>query len=538
MKYLSSISGLRRGVLLALCALSILGMTAGQAMAKDWTVLVYLAADNDLAPFGLIDINEMEQIGSTDDVDVVVQFDGSKEHSPGAEGSCRYHIQKDNDMKTITSPVVEDLGEIDMGNKQTLVEFLNWGMENYPSEKYFLVIWNHGNGWYQNLEESSIDFTAPQDVQAIMDAVEQIQGGGKEDGQAKLKNYVASKRIQALMTGAVSVRPFAAPAPAPSMGDDLNSIVAMDEGNEDGVTTGLSTTDIREAIEAVKGRLDRGKIELVGFDACLMAMIEVFEELTDVANFSLASMKTEPGDGWPYERFLGALVKNPSMDGGELGSVVVDGYTTHYDLSNQSQQNPFWKANTTLVTVDLQKTNALTQAMDKLAAALVKPELRELLWAIVIHTQHCGEIARTEPTVLVQLTAHRDILHFVQNIRSVVVNSAPNGVDVAELVSLCDDVINAHKECVVHFKRLTATPLMGVENAHGIAVSIPFLRLEQSYKEVKFGKTAWTDFIKFFKATPAEAQELINIMTGGKDGESEEATEEEQSNKFNALYDE
>ena len=538
MKYLTNISGLRKGLLTALCALSIVGLCAGQGLAKDWTVLVYLAADNDLAPFGLIDINEMEQIGSTDAVDVVVQFDGSEEHSPEAKGSCRYHIEKDNDMNTITSPVVEDLGEVDMGSQNTLVEFLNWGMTKYPSEKYFLIIWNHGNGWYQNLEESSIDFTAPQDVQAIMDAVSQIQGV-EEEPQKGLKQYVASKRVQSLLTGGVSVRPFAPPAPVEeSLPFETEKIVAMDEGGENGAT-GLSTTDIREALEAVRDNLDGEKVELVGFDACLMAMIEVFEELRGVANFALASMKTEPGDGWPYERFLGALTANPSMNGAELGSIVVDGYTAHYDLSNQEQENPFWKANTTLAAVDLEKIGALTEAMDALGSFLCKPQLRELLWAIVVHTQHCGEIARTEPTVLVQLTAHRDVMHFVQNIRSVVINSAPTGVDVAELVSLCDGVINAHKAAVVHFKKLTATPLMGIENAHGIAVSIPFLRLEESYKDVSFGKTAWTDFIKFFKATPAEAQELIKIMTGGKDGEEDSADEPETRNtRFNALYNE
>jgi len=506
-------------------------------MAKDWTVLVYLAADNDLAPFGLIDINEMEQVGSTDSVDVLVQFDGSKEHSPGDEGSCRYHIQKDNDMKKITSPVIEDMGEVDMGSKQTLTEFLQWGMTNYPSEKYFLIIWNHGNGWYQSLDESSIDFTAPKDVQDLMEAVEEIQGGAA--GKEALKKVVASKRIQSLLTGGPSVRPFepATREVEESPFGKTEKAVAIDEGGEGGATA-LSTTDIREAIENVKSLLgDKGKLELVGFDACLMAMIEVFHELRNCADFGLASMKTEPGDGWPYDKFLAALAEKPSMNGAELGSVVVDEYTAHYDFANQNQENPFWKANCTLATVDLSKIGALTEALHNLGAVLKTAELREMLWGVAINTQHCGEIARTEPTVLLQLTAHRDIVHFAQNVKAAVASSKANQMSQEMVSAMADKVIETHNESIVYFKKLLASPLLSIENTNGIAVSIPFLRLEQSYSDVEFGKGEWTQFIKFFKATPVEAQELINMMTGGKDGE-ETAEEDSPESKFGSLYDE
>ena len=71
----------------------------------------------------------------------------------------------------------------------------------------------------------------------------------------------------------------------------------------------------------------------------------------------------------------------------------------------------------------------------------------------------------------------------------------------------------------------------------------PIFRLEKSYSDVNFGKGGWTEFIKFFKATPQEAQELINMMTGGKDAEasngvpgSEEA--EDRNSRFDSLYDE
>jgi hypothetical protein len=519
-------------------------------MAKDWTVLVYLAADNDLAPFGLIDLNEMELVGSTDKMDVVVQFDGSKEHSPLAAGSCRYHIDQDNDMKVVKSQVVQDLGEVDMGSKETLKDFLNWGIKNYPSEKYFLIIWNHGNGWYQSLEESSIDFTSPKDVQDIMDAVELIGDNGKEE----LKKVVASKRIESLLVSGTSVRPFAPVKKeyVPSPFHKIDRAVAIDEGGVGGPTA-LSTTDIREALEAVEQDLGtNGKMELIGFDACLMSMIEVYNELKGVGNFAVASMKTEPGDGWPYDKFLAALAANPSMNGAALGSIVVDEYDKHYKISNESQENPFWKANCTLATVDLSKVEALSSALHNLGLSLKDPQLREMLWSVVVNTQHCGEIARTEPTVLIQLTAHRDIVHFAQNVKAAVKNSKANAMSMELIAALADKVISAHNDCIVHFKKLLATPLLSIKDTNGIAISIPFLRLEASYSEVDFGKGGWTEFIKFFKATPQEAQALIKIMTGGKIEEESNGTEitedgsnvggseiaEDRNSKFDSLYDE
>jgi S1-C subfamily serine protease len=74
-----------RSVALALGVLLVLSTAAlaqdAPPPAKEWTILVYVCGDNDLAPFALLDVNEMELVGSTDAVDVVVQFDGEQVRS-------------------------------------------------------------------------------------------------------------------------------------------------------------------------------------------------------------------------------------------------------------------------------------------------------------------------------------------------------------------------------------------------------------------------------------------------------------------------
>lgn len=117
---------------------------------RAWTILVFMNADNDLESYGVDDLNEMEQIGSTDDVAIVVQMDRIPRYS-SADGDWtdarRYLVGKDEETDTITSPILERMGEIDMGDPQTLREFIAWGQANYPAQHYLVDLWDHGSGW-------------------------------------------------------------------------------------------------------------------------------------------------------------------------------------------------------------------------------------------------------------------------------------------------------------------------------------------------------------------------------------------------------
>ena len=115
-----------------------------------WTVMVYVNAKNNLEEYGLKDVNEMEAVGSTPDVNIVAELgriDGYSTSDGDWKGSRRYLVQKDNDTSKITSPVVMEIPKSDMGNYKNLVEFVNWSKANYPAQRYVLVIWNHGSGW-------------------------------------------------------------------------------------------------------------------------------------------------------------------------------------------------------------------------------------------------------------------------------------------------------------------------------------------------------------------------------------------------------
>lgn len=123
---------------------------------KEWTFLTFLNGKNSLDSFGPTNLKQMEQVGSTDHLNVVVQWGSSTNATVK-----RMLIQKSADPTNVTSPVVQDLGDIDMGSWQNLRDFLIWGAKTYPAQHYFVNVWDHGGGWHTAMFNHGMK---PQDI--------------------------------------------------------------------------------------------------------------------------------------------------------------------------------------------------------------------------------------------------------------------------------------------------------------------------------------------------------------------------------------
>jgi hypothetical protein len=128
-----------------------LSLPLTRATRAKWTFLVYLNAANDLQEFGPLNVNQMEKIGSTADVNIVVQWkqaDCLTCGSPSWVSTRRYYITRDQNTNTVSSQLVEDLGpNVDMGDWRELNAFIRWTQQRYPADHYALVVWDHGAGW-------------------------------------------------------------------------------------------------------------------------------------------------------------------------------------------------------------------------------------------------------------------------------------------------------------------------------------------------------------------------------------------------------
>ena len=120
-----------------------------RAMAK-WTYLLYMSADNNLEDEAILNFNQMEEVGSTEDVNIVLQLDRSPdwdETNGNWTNTRRYYVLHDTDTEIINSQLLDDMPEVDMGNADNLRDFVVWAVTNYPAERYYLDVWGHGGGW-------------------------------------------------------------------------------------------------------------------------------------------------------------------------------------------------------------------------------------------------------------------------------------------------------------------------------------------------------------------------------------------------------
>ena len=271
----------------------------------EWTVMVYLDADNNLESAGIDDINEMEMVGSTSEVNIVVQVDrvpysvlaysnqGYADDTSNGNWTTtrRYYVTQDFNPVLINSPLKIDLGELNMGEPQTLVDFANWAANNYPAKKYLLVIWNHGGGFRS--------LNLAKDI-----AWDDTNGGDK-----------------------------------------------------------ITMPELEDALSTITAQIGKN-IDLVGMDACFMAMTEVAYQIKDYADILVTSEESEPEGGWPYDTILSQLVSNPLISPEELATDIVDKYIYSYPFSNVTQS-----------AIDLSYIDSLASQLSNLALAIMDDTL-------------------------------------------------------------------------------------------------------------------------------------------------------------------
>jgi hypothetical protein len=273
---------------------------------------------NNLEPFSLTSFRQMATVGSTADVNIITEFGrmgsyNSAPNSPQWSGVLRFKITRSLVPQPATA--LANLGAADTGSSQTLADFLSWGTGTFPADHYMLVIWNHGQGY----------------------------------------------RAYAL-SGATTYSSSPTQSPFRSISnDDLHHSKLYMRDVED-----VLAAQVRSS-PALGGR----KIDIVGFDACLMAMVENSYALRNVAKYMVASEELEPGLGWRYDDWLSQLNKNPSMDALTLGKEIVESYRGVYGDDSRPGADP----NTTMSLSDLSQAgdqkSALASSITALANVLI-----------------------------------------------------------------------------------------------------------------------------------------------------------------------
>lgn len=124
----------------------------------------------------------------------------------------------------------------------------------------------------------------------------------------------------------------------------------------------LTSAELYQIMDSVTAH-GASPIDLVGFDACLMGMWEVDNQLQPFAAVSVSSEETEPWDGWPYHTILSDLKASPGWTPQEWGADIVQRYYESYGNSETQSAKDLGPA-----------YDALNQAVDHLAMVLIVGE--------------------------------------------------------------------------------------------------------------------------------------------------------------------
>ncbi len=218
------------------------------------------------------------------------------------------------------------------------------------------------------------------------------------------------------------------------------------------------------------------KIRVIGFDACLMSMLEIANHFSDYVDYLVGSEETEPFDGWPYDAVLKSIKQ--SSDPRDLAKRIVDVYIESYRVQGMSEA---YQPPVTQSAVDLAKTQAAVEALsalgEKLAADL--PKHRTKLKNLRLRLQ------------AFEMADYVDLIHMAELMAE----------EIPEVRAEARDLVKKAEECVVESKTLGES----VKNARGLSIWYPASEYLYLYYRAKYlalkcnhNGSGWVNFLDGF----------------------------------------
>ena len=360
-----------------------------------WTVMVYMSADqsgsSSLDSVAWLDLEEMESVGSTDQVKIVVQLDPYDSCS----GTYRYYItgvDKGSSYPLYPDDIVGNLSEQDMSDPSVLANFVNWATNNYPADHYLLVLWDHGGGWKKE--------------------------------------------------------------------DIINKGIMWD------YTPGYGYMSMEDLVDGLD--LLNEHIDIIGFDACLMQMIEVAYQIesgvTDASNYIVGSEESIWSLGWNYDDILNHLTLNPTMSAVTLCETIVDDF--------------LWDSGVTTATLSVIDLNNFHSIADSIFSNF-QLALRNSSYQSKIANARTTAQNYSDPNF-------KDIYDFTEQIYMLGVYDCQTEADA--VMNFVDNVV-VYEGCIG----------LDVVNSHGLSIYLPDTAAgyDSAYSTLLFAiNTQWDEFLK------------------------------------------
>ena len=362
------------------------------------TLLIYMAADNNLNSSAENDLESLCQGSYSSEIDVIVQLDCWE--FVDVQETIRYHIRGG------VLSEIKRLGETNTGDPEVLKSFIEESAQSYPSERLVVVIWSHGRG------VDDYDFYE----------------------RRRERYFVAQEEIEEIA-------------------------IAVDD----------SAKDFLDNIELQKALNVSVKIDVLGFDACLMGMFEIAYQLRDHAQVVVGSQYVEPATGWDYPRILEEL--NHEGDSQVMGRELVQFYADYYERESHD---------VTQSAYNLEMVESVAKELDRFAKVLRENMVeRKALKYTFLSAQMFGQ------------SDYIDLIDFVKKVKS----------------RLAIEVLEPYANRLLEHleKMVIANATLGhrMRDAHGVSIYFPseqrpFKETFEMYEKLDFSK-AYPNWIKLIK---------------------------------------
>jgi cysteine peptidase C11 family protein len=266
--------------------------------SKKWTIMVYLAGNNNLVEEMVFALREIYRIGSREDFDVIVQFDTG--------GPPRlFQIPPNNERVLQEGKKLEHLA-------RTVLETPEERRKNIVRKFVAEVLEEARTREDQDLEKLGKKTRKERDLRPTSQILAEflIDCFKKSD----------SESYMVILSGHGSG----------AVGDFLGG---------DTPTSRLGIRDLSAVFESVKKELGgsfnkKERIDILGMDSCLMSMAEVAFEVHEYVDFMIGAEGFERNTGWPYARLLEILMASAeplSIEAPDLAKAIVRDYVEYYE---------------------------------------------------------------------------------------------------------------------------------------------------------------------------------------------------------------
>lgn len=395
---------------------------------KEWLILIYMAANNDLYPYASRNIKEAAR-NAPENSYIIIQTT-----EPGNKKTKRYLIEQN---KAIC--LNNETEKLDSGAVETLVDFITWCAAHYPSKYIMLDFWDHGTGCLDPEYRRSIN---PAEL-------------FKYNPQTMMLELDRSRSYLALF--------------------EESRGVCFDET----YGTYLNNQKMEEALNLACQNIKK-KFDLIGFDACLMSMIETAELIKNYAVFMVASQEVELGAGWRYDLVLNIL-KNKETSPEQLAKHITEAYQkTYSQITNDYTLSAINLDETSLLSAEInQFATLITKCFECISPIILKKQLR------TIKSACCFD----EPSFIDLKTF---VLKAAYLVNDLIEQKNPTSQSLGNQLIICAKKIDLILQKFVISNKTGPN----TNYANGISIYLPEKIIHNSYKKQLYFTTNWGRFIE------------------------------------------